>query len=51
MYPHQDNDYTVSEKLINGQSKKEMENFICANLRVITRDTVFQKALRTVLKR
>ena len=49
--PHQDNDCTVDEKLISGQSKKEMENFICANLRIITREAVFQKALRTVLKR
>ena len=49
--PHQDNDYTVNEKLINGQSKKEMEIFIRANLRIITQETVFQKGLRTVLKR
>ena len=49
--PQQDNDYTVDEKLTNGQSKKVMENFIGVNLGIITRDTVFQKALRTVLKR
>ena len=38
----------VDEKLINSQSKKEMENFICTNLGIITWETVFQKALRTV---
>ena len=29
-------------------SEKEMENFIGANLRIITQETVFQKTLRTV---
>ena len=38
----------VNEKLINSQSKREVENFIQANLRIITRVTVFQKSLRTV---
>ena len=37
------------KKLINSQLKKEMENFIPANLRIITWEIVFQKALRTVL--
>ena len=37
----------VSEKKISSQSNKEIENFILANLRIITWETVFQKALRT----
>ena len=36
----------VDEKLIYRWSKKEMENIIWANLRIITWETVFQKALR-----
>ena len=40
---------TVDEELINSRSKTEMENFIRANLRIITQETVLQKALRTVL--
>ena len=39
----------VDEKLINSRSKKEMEIFIQANLRIITWETVFQKALSFVL--
>ena len=42
------NFFLVSTKTSIGQSKKEEENFIQANLRIITRETVFQKALRTV---
>lgn len=34
----------VNEKLNNSQSKKELENFIRVNLRMITWETVFQKA-------
>ena len=37
----------TGKKLINSQSNKEMENFIQANLRIITQETVFQKALRS----
>ena len=29
----------------------EIENFIRANVRILTQETVFQKALRTVVKR
>ena len=36
------------KKLISSRSKKEMENCIGANLRIITWETVFQKALRTI---
>ena len=36
------------DEKINSQSKKERENFIRANLRIITWETVSQKALRTV---
>ena len=39
----------LMKKLINSQSKKEIENFIQDNLRIITQETVFQKPLRTVL--
>ena len=35
-------------KKVSNESQKEMENFIQANLRIITWETVFQKALRTV---
>ena len=38
--------YTVEK--INSQSKKEGENFIQPNLRIITQETVFQKSLRAV---
>lgn len=38
----------ANEKLIDSQSKKEMESFIRAHLRMTTRETGFQKALRTV---
>ena len=27
-----------------------MENFICANLRIVTQEIAFQKALRTLVK-
>ena len=37
----------VDEKVINSRSKKEIENCIRANLRIITRETVSQKAVRT----
>ena len=36
------------KKLISSQSKKEMENFIWANLRIIIWERVFLKTLRTV---
>ena len=40
----------VDEKIkINRWSEKEMENFIQASLSIIAWETVFQKALRTVL--
>lgn len=39
-----------TKKLINSQSKKEIENFIQAILRTITWQTGFQKALSTALK-
>ena len=39
----------VDEKIKINRSEKEMKNFIQASLRIITWDTVFQKALRTVL--
>ena len=42
---------SVDENLISSQSKKEMENFVQANLRIFIQETVFQKTLRTVLKR
>ena len=38
-------------KLTNSQSKKEIEYFIQAKLRIITRKTVSQRAQRTVLKK
>ena len=38
-----------TKKLINNRFKKEIENFIRASLRIITWETAFQKALRTVL--
>ena len=34
--------------LISSQSKKEIENFIPANMKIITQETVFQKALRGI---
>ena len=37
-------------KLINNLSKGEMENLIQAKLRIITQETVSQRALRTVSK-
>ena len=36
------------KKLINSRSKEEIENFIQANLRIITSERVFQKILKTV---
>ena len=39
------------QKLIDTQSKKEMETFIWAMLRNIAQEMVFQKALRTLPKR
>ena len=36
------------KKLISSQSKKEMENFIWANLRIIIWERVFLRTLRTV---
>ena len=42
---------SVDENLISSQSKKEMEDFVQANLRIFIQETVFQKTLRTVLKR
>ena len=39
----------VSMKKLISRSKKEMENFIQTKLRIITREAVFQKVLRTVL--
>ena len=33
---------SVDGKIINSQSKKEMENFILANIRIITWEIVFQ---------
>ena len=33
----------MTMKKISSQSKKEMENFIQANLRIITQETVFWK--------
>ena len=39
------------KKLISSQSKKEMENFIRANLKIITQETASQKALRMALPR
>ena len=39
----------LTKKLSNSQPKEEIENFIQANLRIITQEIVFQKALRTVL--
>ena len=41
--------YWPKKKKINNQSKKEMENFIWANLRIRTWEIAFQKALRTLL--
>lgn len=38
----------IDKKLTSRRSKGEIENFIHANLRVITRETIFQKTLRTV---
>ena len=38
----------VDKKLISSQSKKEMENFTLANLKIITLETVFQKVPRSV---
>ena len=38
----------VNEKLINNQSKKEMEDFIWAKLRIISQETVFQETPGTV---
>ena len=35
---------SVEKKLIHSRSKKEMENFTLANLKIITMETVFQKA-------
>ena len=40
----------VGEKLINSQSKIEMENFIWANLRIVTEKTVSQRALEDFSK-
>ena len=37
------------KELINSQSKKEIENFVRAKLKIITKETIFQKALRTFL--
>ena len=39
------------KKLMNNWSKTEMENFIWANLKIITREIVFQETLRTILIR
>ena len=36
-------------KLINNRSKKETDHFIHANLKIVTRETVFQKAMRIIL--
>ena len=36
------------EKQINGQSKKEIEDFIQAKLRIITWETDCQRALKTI---
>lgn len=36
------------KKLINSWPKKEIENFIHANLRIITQEMLFKKVLRTV---
>ena len=41
----------VDVKVINGQSKKEIDQPVLVNLRIITWETVLQKALKTVLKR
>ena len=41
---------SVYKKLINSQSKKEIENFIQAILKIITWQMGFQKALSTALK-
>ena len=38
----------VNKKLINSQSKKEMEDFIWAKLRIISQETAFQKTPGTV---
>ena len=45
-YSIQDN---YRQKLCNSRSKKEMENFIQANLRIITQEMDLQKTLRIVL--
>ena len=42
--------YILDQK-INSQSDKETENFIQVNLKIITQEIVFWKALRTVSKR
>ena len=36
------------KKLATGQSREEIENFIQGNIRIITQEIVFQKALRTL---
>ena len=40
-----------TKKLINSQSEKEVENFICANLRILTQERVSQRALGTLSQR
>ena len=46
---YKDTQHLSTKRLISSPSKTEMENFIPAYLRIINQETVFQKALRTVL--
>ena len=38
----------MKKKIINTNLKKETENFVLADMRILTQETVLQKALRTV---
>jgi len=38
----------MSSQILISQSKKEMENFVGTNLRIITQEKILQKILKTV---